>query len=136
MLPGPPGLTEKLQDWKEKFQVGGDIEQHIIIDADHWPSFGSRGIYFPTQITHITVMFFDVDGSFRFATPREHLQAMGFNVDMGSGTKKHAAQTIAEGQNLSGEQVKLLAGNGMHLHIFGAWMSYVLSMVQPNSDFP
>ena len=124
---GPPGLTQRLQEWQQKFHIGSDaMEKHIIIDVDHWPSFGSRGILFPTQITHSTVMLFDVDGSFRFATPREHLQAMGFKVDLRPDDEPHAVQKLAADIKLTAGNIKYLAGNGMHLHIFGSWMAYVL----------
>ena len=130
MLLGPPGFGQRLAEWKGIHKIGEGLEEDFLLDADHWPRFGGCGRYFPTQITHSTIMKFAPDGSWKVATCAEHLQAMGFNN--GGGESRHTCtiQDIDFGQGLRPGEFKHLIGNGMHLHSIACFMSFTFGNIE------
>ena len=127
MLVGPPGLQARMRAWMDK--IPKDRDEPFILDADHWPQFGSGGRMFPGQITHSTVMKVE-RGKWQMATPKEHLQAMGFSVGNGSDEPDHEIENIFKKINLSEKEQKHAIGNGMHIHTMSAWMCFVLAQIE------
>ena len=84
---------------------------------------------FPGQITHSIMMKVE-RGKWQLATPKEHLQAMGFSVGNGSDEPDHEIENIFKKINLSEKEQKHAIGNGMHIHAMSAWMCFVLAQIE------
>lgn len=101
----------------------------VLFDCDHNPGFGlSYGSDFPTMMTHGQIWkITESRGPPRRATAMEHLQAQGFNVL----DKSHDITEWADilGQ-FSARQIKLLAGNGQHCKVEGAFIFFILGHLQ------
>ena len=140
---GPAGWLERFIAWEEQRDLyhvplpGRDF----MADLDQWPEHGKHnkpknrdgavrfgaGNRWPTQLTHGSIAALAGDGGWRLATPKEHLAALGVPV--------HDPQNRLLGflseLGVPHHRIKMLAGNGMHLHLIGAWLAYVLSNTIP-----
>ena len=96
----------------------------MLFDCDHWPgsSKGRQSSLFHCQLTHGTVFS---KSTCRIATGKDHLFAQGIDICAPDGDRFESC-TLPFVEALKRTDQILLAGIGMHLTSYRAWMLYVL----------
>ncbi|CAE7249881.1 unnamed protein product [Symbiodinium sp. CCMP2592] len=135
----PPGGVRRLAEWQDVFlekKAEAPRLRAFLCDVDH--AVGPcGGELWPTQLTHGSIISFqqgDEGGGskppWRLATSREHLSALGWRMHGGSNLfpVSHMA-TVLQNLELTPAQVKVLAGNSMHLRTQMAFMLYALGQI-------
>lgn len=129
----PPGCITRMAEWRAYFERALPEKQFGVCDVEHHPhTKGScGGTDWPVQLTHGSVVAVGIqDGSWRLATPAEHLGALGFLAFDDLAEDKYRKSPLVDILlALSPTEVKVLCGNSMHLVTQAAFMVYTLSNV-------
>ncbi|CAE7239963.1 unnamed protein product [Symbiodinium sp. CCMP2456] len=138
----PPGGVKRLGEWQGLY-MDKKIEtprlRAFLCDVDH--AVGGKGPcggeLWPTQLTHGSIISFqrsfhdgDSKPAWRLATAKEHLSALGWRMYGGSNLfpVSHMS-TVLTNLQLTPSQVKVLAGNSMHLRTQMAFMLYAMGQI-------
>lgn len=134
-----PGMIGSYQEWRRWHCAKFPGTANVMVDIDHHPAKRgcSGGVDWPTQLTHghiISLAQEDGDG-WILATAKKHFGALGFVMHPveGSVFGRSPLANVSDALELPAPHLKLLSGNGMHLHTQAAWMMYVLSNIPPRS---
>ena len=136
---GPAGWLERFLAWEQERDIRHQPlpGRDYMADLDQWPAHGKHkcgqaracaerfgaGDLWPTQLTHGSIAALAADGTWRLATPNEHLAALGVPVHDPENPLLGYLQEL----KVPGRRVKMLAGNGMHVRLIGAWMAYIFA---------
>ena len=125
----PPGALVRVF---EHMQTRSSMEDVLIADVEQNVGRGAGGSEWPVQLTHGTFMHITDDiATTKLATSFEHMIAMGWNIYAREGSlpPRSSTASILENGTFSRREIKMMAGNSMHVVTQAAWMVYVLSNI-------
>ena len=130
----PPGGRARFDEWHERRgtveSVGGNMLVHLGQHFGH----ACGGTDWPAQLTRCIITSIPRDTTqWKIATAMEHLGAMGLHVFPSTTTTFPVSKlhTTLQKLGIKFQDIKTIAGNGMHLATQSAFMLYVLSNIQP-----
>ncbi len=118
-----PGGHQRLEAYLKRQGDLQSMDGTYIVDISQWPDsqVGTAGPYFPSQLTHGTIV--NCDG-FHHALGTDHLAANGFHMypETAQDHFSHLAPIL---RRLGNSEQKELSGNGQNLPAIAAWFMYV-----------
>ena len=130
----PPGGRARFDEWHERRETVEPLGGNMLVDLGQHFGHACGGTDWPAQLTRCIITSIPRDTTqWKIATAMEHLGAMGLHVFPSTTTTFPVSKlhTTLQKLGIKFQDIKTIAGNGMHLATQSALMLYVLSDIVP-----